>query len=142
MEIDFLILADAAQVAEGKLYLMGGGWDRIAVNTLPAMQMVGIAVGIVIPWTETNMPRTLTLAIDDADGAAVLPPVQVRVEVGRPSGLPAGAEQRVMVAFNAQLALPNLGDYAVIASLDAGSERRLRFNVTAGPQFRPGTGDL
>ena len=136
MEIDFLILADAAQVADGKLYLLGGGWDRIAVQSLPAMQMAGIAVGVLVPWSETNTPQTLTLTIEDEDGAAVLPQVAVRVEVGRPPGLPAGAEQRVMVAFNAQLALPRLGGYVITAALDGGTERRLRFGVVPGPQFR------
>ncbi|MGH2588324.1 MAG: hypothetical protein ACRDJE_25675, partial [Dehalococcoidia bacterium] len=58
------------------------------------------------------------------------------LEVGRPPGLPAGAEQRVMVAFNAQLNLPHLGDYVVTAALDTGAQRRLRFSVIAGAQFR------
>ena len=137
MEIDFLILADAAQVADGKLYLLGGGWDRIAVQGLPAVHMAGIAVGVLVPWSETNTPQTLTLTIEDEDGAAVLPPVAVRVEVGRPPGLPAGAEQRVMVTFNAQLALPRLGGYVVSAALEDGTQRRLRFGVVPAPQFRP-----
>src|SRR5918997_296190 len=111
MEIEFLILADAAQVAEGKLYVLGGGWDRIAVNTVPVLQAAGIAVGVVVPWAETNTPQTLTLTIEDDDGGAVLPPVTVRVEVGRPPGLAPGADQRVMVAFNAQLGLQRLGGY-------------------------------
>jgi hypothetical protein len=140
MDIDFLILADAAQVAEGKLYLMGGGWDRLAVNTLPTAQSVGVAVGIVVPWGDTNAPHQLTLTVEDEDGGAVLPPVEVRIEVGRPPGLPAGADQRVMVAFNAQLALSRLGDYAVTAALGDGIQRRLRFGVVAGPQYRPATG--
>jgi len=136
MEIDFLILADAAQVADGKLYLMGGGWDRIAINALPATQMAGIAVGVLVPWSETNTPRTLTLAIEDEDGGEVLPKVGVRVEVGRPAGLAGGADQRVMVAFNAQLALQRFGDYVISASLDEGSQKRLRFAVMPGPHFR------
>ena len=136
MEIDFLILADAAQVAEGKLYLLGGGWDRLAVNALAAAQLVGVAVGVLVPWAETNTPGTLTLTIEDEDGGQVLPPVTVRVEVGRPAGLPAGAEQRVMVAFNAQLALPRLGEYAVTATLDGGARKRHRFGVVPSAQFR------
>jgi len=137
MEIDFLILADAAQVADGKLYLLGGGWDRIAVQGLPAVHMAGIAAGVVVPWSETNTTRTLTLTVEDEDGATVLPQITVRVEVGRPPGLPAGAEQRVMFAFNAQLNLPHLGGYVVSVTLEDGTRRRLRFEVVPGPQFRP-----
>jgi hypothetical protein len=137
MEIDFLILADAAQVVDGKLYLLGGGWDRLQVAALPAGHMLGVAVGVLVPWTEANSGRTLTLTIADEDGGLVLPPVTVRVEVGRPAWLPAGAEQRVVLAFNAQVALPRLGDYVVTAALDSGPEKRHRFSVMAGPGFRP-----
>lgn len=137
MEIDFLILADAAQVADGKLFLLGGGWDRLAVNVLPVTQMVGVAVGIVVPWTETNSGQTLTLTVHDDDGNDILPPVTLRIEVGRPSGLPAGAEQRVLVAFNAPLPLPRLGNYVLTATLEDGNSRRQRFGVQAGPQFSP-----
>jgi hypothetical protein len=136
VEIDFLILADAAQVADGKLYLLGGGWDRLAVQGLPAMQMAGIAVGVLVPWAETNTPRSLTLTVEDEDGSTVVPPLTVRVEVGRPPGLPAGAEQRVMVALNAQLALPRLGGYVITAALEGGAQRRLRFGVVPGPLFK------
>ena len=31
MEVDWLILADSAQVTGGKLYMLGGGWDRLTV---------------------------------------------------------------------------------------------------------------
>jgi hypothetical protein len=140
MEIDFLILADAAKVAVGKLYLLGGGWDRLAVNALPTVQSVGVAVGVMVPWGDTNAPHQLSLTVEDEDGGAVLPPVEVRLEVGRPPGLPAGADQRVMVAFNAQLSLSRLGGYAVTASLGGGVQRRLRFGVVAGSQYRPSAG--
>ena len=33
MEVEWLILADSAQVIGNKLYLLGGGWDQLAVNT-------------------------------------------------------------------------------------------------------------
>lgn len=136
MEIDFLILADAAQVAEGKLYLMGGGWDRLAVNALPAAHLAGFAVGVLVPWTETNTAHALTLTIADEDGGEVMPPVAINVEVGRPSGLPAGSEQRVLVAFNAQISLPTLGGYAVTLSLNGEPRKRARFTVAAGPNLR------
>ena len=36
--IEWLILADAAEVVGGKLYLMGGGWDRLTVNSQHSCQ--------------------------------------------------------------------------------------------------------
>jgi len=39
MEVEWLILADAAQVVGNKLYLMGGGWDKLTINNVfPADQ--------------------------------------------------------------------------------------------------------
>jgi hypothetical protein len=145
MDIDYLILADAAQVAEGKLYLLGGGWDRLAVNVLPAVQSVGIAVGVIVPWNETNTSHTLRLTIEDDDGTAILQPVDVQLEVGRPAGITAGSDQRVTVAFNAHLGLSKLGGYVITASLETSAPKRLRFAVSPGLQFRqeppPPTGE-
>ncbi len=136
MDIDFLILADAAQVAEGKLYLLGGGWDRMALNSLPAVQTIGIAVGVIVPWNETNTPHTLRLMVEDEDGATIIQPVEVRLEIGRPAGLSAGSDQRVTVAFNAHLPLSKRGGYVVTTALENGAQKRLRFRVAPGPQFR------
>jgi hypothetical protein len=137
MDIDFLILADSAQVAEGKLYMLGGGWDRLAVMGLPAVQPMGIAVGLLVPWGETNVPANLWLSIEDEDGGAVMPPVSAGVVVGRPTGIPPGSDQRVILAFNVQIALPHLGGYAVTARFEDGAWRRHRFTVQAAPNFRP-----
>ncbi len=40
-----LMLADAAQVADGKLYILGGGWDTI----VPAAPFAVCGI-IAIPW--------------------------------------------------------------------------------------------
>jgi hypothetical protein len=32
--LDYLLVADGAQVVGGKLYLLGGGWDRLTVPDL------------------------------------------------------------------------------------------------------------
>jgi hypothetical protein len=36
MELTTAMLADAAQVANGKLYILGGQWDRLLVQSFPA----------------------------------------------------------------------------------------------------------
>lgn len=33
--LDYLLVADGAQVVGGKLYLLGDGWDRLVVPQLP-----------------------------------------------------------------------------------------------------------
>lgn len=38
MKVDFAFLADSAQVIDGKLFVMGGGFDTIWTTRLPAIQ--------------------------------------------------------------------------------------------------------
>ena len=42
-----LLLADSAQVAEGKLYIIGGGWTVIGLGTPSA-----VAVYVSVPWDQ------------------------------------------------------------------------------------------
>ena len=50
MDIEWLILADGAQVVGNKLYLMGGGWDKLQINGgFPKQHATGIALAIKVP---------------------------------------------------------------------------------------------
>jgi hypothetical protein len=100
-----IILADFAQVVNGKLYIMGGGWSLIGPNPTPS----AIAIKIEVPWTEANRKHNLKLELLDTDYRPVqIPtpagdaPVEVitEFEVGRPPGLIAGSPLDVAVAFN------------------------------------------
>jgi hypothetical protein len=50
MKFDFAMLADAAQVVEGKLYIQGGGLTRITAPSLPWMQPFGLCMRL---WPES-----------------------------------------------------------------------------------------
>ena len=39
VEVDFLQLADRAEVLEGKLYMMGGAWDRLHTDAEATLTM-------------------------------------------------------------------------------------------------------
>ena len=129
MRTDFLIVADGAQVAEGKLYLMGGGWNRVTVSTFPATINMGVAVGILVSWDETNEPHMTTLTLEDEDGQSQMNPVEMRIEVGRPAGAVAGEEQRVLVAVNGPITLNEPGGYSVIARLGDAELARTSFRA-------------
>lgn len=100
-----LLLCDFAQVAEGKLSVLGGGWNIKGNGTPMALGAV-----IEIPWSETNQPHRWAVRLVDADGHPVTvsggdgQPFELtvggQVEVGRPPGFPAGIPQSVPVAIN------------------------------------------
>src|SRR4051794_19704342 len=90
-----LLLADHAQVAEGKLNLLGGGWNITGPDPTP----FAIALLIDVPWDRTNEDHRFLLELVDQDGQPVLvetpegeKPLVVEggFEVGRPPGLKRG----------------------------------------------------
>lgn len=133
MRIEWLILADFAEVINNKLYLQGGSWNTLTVNTgFPAEQRVGIAASVIVPWNETNQQENLQIEVQSDDGA-VLGKVGGGFKVGRPPDHPPGQDQRVQIAANITLKLRDRGTYAIIGRLGGEEEARTQFNVVKGP---------
>lgn len=49
-DVEFLILADRAEVLNGKLYMMGGAWDHVFATNLEGSIPLHIACGVLIPY--------------------------------------------------------------------------------------------
>ena len=99
------MLCDSAQVADGKLYILGGGWSMTGPDPVPS----AIALKIDVGWHEAEIPHHWELYLEDADGRPVMVetpegdhPVEVRGEftVGRPPGIPEGSPIDVALAVN------------------------------------------
>ena len=122
--IDFLLLCDAAQVVGGKLYLMGGAWDRLQFPDYPQTLDMGLAFGVRVPWTESNRSHTFRIQGVNSDGTEHLFEVEGEFEVGRPPGTPRGMSQLFQVAMGIPLKVPKAGSYAVEAVVDSGKAAR------------------
>lgn len=59
-----LLLADAAEVREGLLFLLGGGWTEAG----PPPHPFAIAGLFEVPWEETNQRQRFEITIEDEDG--------------------------------------------------------------------------
>ena len=131
---EWLILADTAEVVGGKLYMMGGGWDVLNVNTgFPIEQRCGIAVGFRVPWSETNRKIPITVEISTDDGAS-LGRVDGQIEVGRPPGIPQGSSQLTQLAINIGLRFEKPGEFVLSARSEGEEEsKRFPFRVIPGP---------
>lgn len=100
------MLAQSAQVADGKLNLLGGGWNI----TGPDPEPMAIALLLEVPWDRANEPHAVKLELLDADGLPVTvdepdgdgSPIEidVSVEVGRPPGMIRGTPLNVPLAMN------------------------------------------
>ena len=94
-----MLLADAAQVVAGKLYILGGGWSVMS----PHPTHMAIALKIEVPWDKAEQEYNWELTLVDSDGRRVLHaehgnrPIQHRGQfhVHRP----AGAEPGIPIDF-------------------------------------------
>jgi hypothetical protein len=100
-----MLLCDAAQVVEGKLYILGGGWSMIGPDPAPT----AVALKIEVDWHEAGSPHRWELFLEDADGRPVLVdtpngqmPMEVSGEftVAQPPGIPEGSPIDVQLAVN------------------------------------------
>ena len=136
-----ILLADSAEVREGLLFLLGGGWSEAG----PASQMFAIAGLIHVEWDEANTKHSAEFTIDDEDGVPLTVPtptgdqpfkIASEFEVGRPPGSPRGR------SFNVPVALPILPipwavgrRYTVVLRIDGVEVDRVAFSVrSASPQ--------
>ena len=141
MEVEWLILADAAQVTGNKLYLLGGGWDRVTINKNPPVtHRMSLALAFRVPWNETNLKHTFEIEAADSDGN-VIGKATGQFEIGRPAGLPPGSDQRTQIAANVGITITKLGTYVITARVDGAAERSFPFYVVAGPTVSMDSGD-
>jgi hypothetical protein len=144
--IDFLILADSAEAVNGKLYMLGGAFDRFFVADFSNPVSFCLALGVLVPWTATNQPHTVEVTLQNADGQVLEPKLGVAFNVGRPAMADQGQSFRALVAVRGAFKFPGPGAYVVEASLPGADRKRAVFyaqhaNAPVGlpPGFIPGT---
>ena len=142
-----MLLADAAQAAEGKLYVLGGGWSITGPQPVPS----AIAIHIEIPWDQANMQHSWRLELVDSDGEPVRietpdqPDPQPLVlegnfEIGRPPGLTPGTPLGLPLAINlGPLPIPPGRRYEWRLTIDQESDEdwRLAFSTRPAQQLQP-----
>jgi hypothetical protein len=121
MKIEFLILADSAQVVGGKLFMLGGAWNLHRSGNYPSQFQFSVALSILVPWNEAGIRHPFTLTIADDAGVPVIPQIQGQFEVGKSGQIPEGTAQRALVSVNITMAVPHPGKY--IVSSTAGSSK-------------------
>lgn len=136
--IDFALLADSVQVVQGKLYVLGGGWDTLFVKQFPARYpSLGVGLRVRVPWSWTDQVLVIGVDLQDEDGARVLPsdPLAQGVKVNRPKGIPEGTDIGVARSFTFHnLTFPQEGAFSFVISLNQEVATRLRFAVRTRPQ--------
>jgi hypothetical protein len=100
-----MLLCDSAQVADGKLYILGGGWSVTGPMPVPS----AVAVKLLVDWHELSLSHHWELFLEDADGGPVMietpegaQPIEMRGDfaVAQPTGVPEGSPVDVPMAVN------------------------------------------
>lgn len=130
MDCDFLILADSADVKGNKLYMLGGGWTIInARSGLPTSLPIAVVAGILVGWNETNRRHQFRIEIRSDDSTKTLLKVEGEFEQGRPTGLPAGMEQRTILTFGGAPKIEVDGPYTAQLWINGRQVARTGFQV-------------
>jgi uncharacterized protein DUF6941 len=140
LELEYALLADAAQVAEGKTFILGGGITILWRNQFPAPLGVVMVAQLTYHRSEADSDHTLRIQVIDADGNAVLPEIGGEMHVGGPTpGMPPNVPLGVpvLIPFPPLPVLQREGAYAVDIVLDGRHVKSLSFAV-ARPQAPPG----
>jgi hypothetical protein len=100
-----MLLADSAQVADGKLYILGGGWSVTGPDPTPS----AVAMKVAVDEHEFNANHHWELFLEDADGQLVrfetpegTQTIEVRGDFSAtsPVGVPVGTPVDVPIAVN------------------------------------------
>ena len=129
--VDVALLADAVQAVNGKLFILGGGWDTLWVRSLP-VRHPSLAIGfrLRVPTSYAANELTLSVELQDEDGKAVLPRgLSHRVRLDSPRSSDATDLGLVRSFTFNNLSFEKEGPYSFVISVDEEPVSRLRFTV-------------
>lgn len=131
MRLTVAMLADSAQVAGGKLYVLGGAFDTINARAFPALvRSLSVVLVAEIEPAERNRDLAIAIRLLDEDGAALGVESKGLMRVGEPSSLPAGASTLVpLVASFLGVRFPRAGGYVFVVQHEGSELGRISFRV-------------
>lgn len=111
-ELDFAVVCDFVRADGGVAHIIGGGFETIHVDEVPAGRNMGLWARVLLARSECNRPHRLELIFQSADGER-LTEISGPIERDWPEALSAGVKVGVGLAFNFGVPLPALGLYSL-----------------------------
>jgi hypothetical protein len=130
VQLGFLLLTDQTEALNGKVYVLGGGWNVLRFGDLPHRWSFRIALGVDVPWDETNRRHQLEVTVEDPDGGVLGEAFSADFESGRPPGSMPGQEQRMVMSIGASPTFESTGPHATVVRVNGEELGRARFYVT------------
>jgi hypothetical protein len=131
MHLTSAMLADAAQVQGGKLFVLGGGFDTISARSLPVVhRSLAVALVAVVTPEERHRDLELVIGLVDEDGQGLGVEAKGKLRVGAPPNLPPGSSSVVPIVtpfYNVRF--PESKGYAFVVTYDQEELARVTFRV-------------
>lgn len=97
------MLADAATVADGKLFVHGGAWDTINTRAFPTTHpTLAVVLHIRVEYDEALIDHEIRVALETEDGEAFGPEMRGVFNAGHAAGTRRGAPSFLPVALSFQ----------------------------------------
>ena len=139
MRCTVALLADAAQVVGGKLFVLGGAFDTLTAATFPAThRTLSLVLVLEVGPGDRNRDLELTTKLFDEDGRDLRVESKGAFRVGAPSTLPAGATSLIpIVTVFGNLQFPEPGGFVFIVEHDGQELARVPLRLQRPPGMRP-----
>lgn len=135
------MLADAATVERGKLYVHGGGWDKVTVGEVPATHpTMALVLVFKVEYDEALQDRLISIRLVDEDNNQAGPEINGVLNVGHPPRSKLGAPTFVPQAITVQqIEFTRTGRFRFLILADEGELGSVPFEVQRkqGGQKRP-----
>jgi hypothetical protein len=136
VDVEWVMLADGAQVVGGKLFVLGGAWQTVvALGGFPHQQHLAIAASIRVPSEEMAVERILEVEIAAEEPPEQLLRMSAKLAVPPSLGLLAGPSPKTLVAADLDVAFPHPGAYRIVLRIEGLEQYCLPFRVVAGPSL-------
>jgi hypothetical protein len=117
MRQEFLMLAERAEAANGKIFIHGGAVERHFAPGFPTALNVDIAASFLVGWAEANRPHNLRVRILDGEGTEQLT-LDAQIRAGRPPGAQLGQDIRHLIALKGPFRLSAPGSFILQSTVD------------------------
>jgi hypothetical protein len=131
MKVQAATLADHAEVVNGKVYLMGGGFDTIYSRTVPVVhRKLHVVLILEVGPAERQRDLAMEVALEDEDGHRLGPLGEGSLRVGSAPSLKPGQASVVPIQMEFEgLEFPGPGLYSFKVTVDGDEIARIPVGV-------------
>lgn len=138
MQVTTALLADAATVENGKLYVHGGGLTVFHAKQLPVTHpSMALALVFRVEYTEALRDHEITIELLDEDDHRIGSPISLLLNVGHPPRTPPGTPMFVPQAIRMNLVrFEREGGYRFRVRAGSGELASVPFRVALRPRAK------